>query len=1669
MHTQKSTGIDRGDYTKRYRKTDCSKHDAEDFKGVSEWKRGHIFFIRCVSIVLAVIFLHQQTGWAQGGRPVWAQAKAMEVVAKNNIEKSAFEIPYDLASTDKVKINGGDEVIIQVQDAHASLSAQYSIVNLLDSLVTNYDLDFIALEGAQGYIDTSILRSFPDKDIRKSTADFLMREGRMSAGEFFAITTDADKVSLYGIEDDALYQENIKSFRGIAENRAKQSGNLTNLINQLDLLSTKICSEELKSLNESCRLHREGKKSFSDHWKELGKCAGKYNISLGEYAELSRLIESIELEESIDFEKANTERRQLIDALSSVMEKPELEALVLKSLAYKQNKVSQGNYHRDLIALAESKEIEADGYENMIRFTRYVTIYEAVDLFNLYREIDDVEGKIRDKVYSSKEEKELYEMTAMAGLLKQLYTMELTNVEFRRLMESYKTFSAAEYAKQIKGKCSKYDVVIVGGYDLAEVEDGIPGAMKFYYDAHARDRAMFLNTFRRMRKEGKHVGALITGGFHTEGLTDLMQRNGLSYLVVTPKFESEKERPYIAILTNKKRPYEKLLEGGEYKLAVAPYFYNYDLASIKPAIFYALGAAKLNRLRDVRVDWVSAYEVAYNSFISSGEEDIEGNVISPKEFSAFLERVNVVKGTKRGTVVITEKDDTGNVLFITLSPVDGDALSLDVATAADRKVAQKRLTKEDDFIAAMEVEITALQESDEALKKELESLKDIIGEALAGKTDSNKDMLERIGFNDKKITGHYDRRFKERVTFVINGEDLTKQNVRETLRQIEIENVKGLIAYLRRVAGDNGFRPSDITTMGSGGKGIADICEEELGRIDETNIEGAIQILLKEAGIQSKTDIAIILKSLREGWHTAINLPQGWEEDEKINGAMEEFIAEVNEDNRVRLVRMFILTVEHFFNNPPLGNIIVSLGDINGEKIRTLFKDERFIKQMDRLSVMSDGEVYEEPVDTIIRGFDLSGKETKQMSLSQDNSALLGRLANKEYVVLARLREVVLQLVDLAAMEGEKKPPKKQITGIVRKYFVGDGSSYAQYLDGLRRVKEANRLQAMEKIYTSNVDGFMKALDAAEKEIQTLTPMEPGEPGSGTSVVAEEKPAKKPAETEKPSALKRVKTAISDRGDTLREAGRWISALGLVGLFAAGGYMMFGEVGLFAVFGLLGLTSFAIFLSERIEFKPREADPSRRGFLFGAAKAAVVVATASVLPTLLASCGIQYPDEDYAPVPTLPGWEFYRENGQFTYPMRYTSKENGTIVEYKNGEGARYEEGMNEVTPGRIITYYNNGLKIDEDGEVVGETEKSYVTYEWNDTDNTVDVSTYNIEYPLTQEGNRNTWMVDESKIVKEHKCLEQKFYYRGNVDDIDATVAEATKDGGRVRANGWRLARTRVYKEKEGEEPAEGEEDERYYESNANLGYFFLEQNYYDDAHNMMQKAENYGMKDGVVNPVPLRTMYFLNEPREKNGVLEDSARLYRLDKHYSFRYTIIIDEETGETRELEAGGVSELMVYHDNEGDISGTDPSNDRVAVKIRRNMEFFYGEGEGSESNPAYEASVDFTTSDGADGYTPDLDTFRQKITFYNNETNRMRSKRVHEAENNAIFFLYRDNDDFTSNVDDIQVGLVPDEWNSTRESWWGAPTPETVEYGQMYAYQLATPDFLEDPIHEGAGV
>ena len=212
----------------------------------------------------------------------------------------------------------------------------------------DYDMNLVAVEGGAGYIDTSVLKSYPDKTIRKNTAKYLMGKSYISAGEFFAVTQDED-IAVYGVENNDLYLENVKLFRQIHDNSNKNITILNDLAKRFEKKEADIYNQDLAQLVYKARLHRIGKLSLNIYWQFLSQIAEKHDFSIEKYENIESFVKLVEFEKQINFEKATEERKELISKLVDIFQGEQLKQLIVRTVEFEENKVSKPEYYRNLL------------------------------------------------------------------------------------------------------------------------------------------------------------------------------------------------------------------------------------------------------------------------------------------------------------------------------------------------------------------------------------------------------------------------------------------------------------------------------------------------------------------------------------------------------------------------------------------------------------------------------------------------------------------------------------------------------------------------------------------------------------------------------------------------------------------------------------------------------------------------------------------------------------------------------------------------------------------------------------------------------------------------------------------------------------------------------------------------------------------------------------------------------------------------------------------------------------------------------------------------------------------------------------------------------------------------------------------------------------------------
>jgi len=108
--------------------------------------------------------------------------------------------------------------VILIQDAHSIPDAQRSLAKLIEYFQEKYGVGTVALEGAEGKLDPTLFRMFPDAEKRKAVFDDYLATGELS-GVAAASVLMQGKAEFVGIEDWRLYEEGVHAFLSVLGDR----------------------------------------------------------------------------------------------------------------------------------------------------------------------------------------------------------------------------------------------------------------------------------------------------------------------------------------------------------------------------------------------------------------------------------------------------------------------------------------------------------------------------------------------------------------------------------------------------------------------------------------------------------------------------------------------------------------------------------------------------------------------------------------------------------------------------------------------------------------------------------------------------------------------------------------------------------------------------------------------------------------------------------------------------------------------------------------------------------------------------------------------------------------------------------------------------------------------------------------------------------------------------------------------------------------------------------------------------------------------------------------------------------------------------------------------------------------------------------------------------------
>jgi len=438
-----------------------------------------------------------------------------------------------------------NKIIIHVQDAHANFSAQDHMARALCELIPQLmgtdpmqsgvaggqgsvpTIPFIGIEGAIGEYDLNELRAYPVKDAKETVGAQGVKNGEFIGAEYANIISD-NEFTLFGLEDEDLFKKDFQAFYTIASHAGELEGYLEELEEVLASLKEIVYVGDLKEFDTAATQYEQSTTGLLQYLPILYTSMDEADLELFDYINLVQFQDVFRVGQMVD---QNLLKRQ-IAKLSEELNETGLNA------SYCDGTVAEHIIVKEFIAAAQKNNIDLNQYLEVQKSMTYWRGYALVNMEKLLNEVLEVNADIRRSLALTNNEARLVDLWQKMIVMRQLFGLKA----LRETIETYEADKAGYQCKTIASDIELMAQSVGLGISLRspdiDIDALIESVENFYDYAEDRDVAMLDNLLEQMDAQGQQVGVLVAGGYHSEGIMNLMKAQGLSFVTVQPQIDN---------------------------------------------------------------------------------------------------------------------------------------------------------------------------------------------------------------------------------------------------------------------------------------------------------------------------------------------------------------------------------------------------------------------------------------------------------------------------------------------------------------------------------------------------------------------------------------------------------------------------------------------------------------------------------------------------------------------------------------------------------------------------------------------------------------------------------------------------------------------------------------------------------------------------------------------------------------------------------------------------------------------------------------------------------------------------------------------------------------------------------------------------------------------------
>jgi hypothetical protein len=535
-----------------------------------------IYPIRLISAVVMTCFVMQEAVWAAPMSAAAAQPMPLPppmAISQFINDPARINMPLEHVTVQEIHPGTNGKLIIHIQDAHANLSGQQSLAKALDKLLSQYDLRLVLVEGSARDSSLDEIRKLAPLKEWSIIARRFLYEGIISGEEYLNLTTE-HPMKIIGVEYRDLYDEAVKAYAAIVDRRKDILHYLYQAKVSLDRLKVRMYPRELRDY-EARKGPNDGTSTldFKSGFADLMKLAEQAEYPLTDLPQVRKLKDLMDKESLVDFEKAGKEQEAILKGLSVAGADEEVREFTEASRRLRYSQVSQYLLVQKLLQTASNREVAIENFPELMAYAGYLEKFTDLKMEALMSELEYLEDKVYEKLLPDDETRKVRAIDRFLGLLGNAYKLQMSSHDFGMFTYNEKDFKTEGWLAFMNRQ-----LVDLGFFESlvpykSYLEDARSDFGHFYQLVGERDNAFVENAERIMSEQHENAAVLIAGGYHTAHLTELLRKEGTSYIVLTPVVTdtTDHERYEDLLLSHLRDQEKRLAASGSAKKDTAPY------------------------------------------------------------------------------------------------------------------------------------------------------------------------------------------------------------------------------------------------------------------------------------------------------------------------------------------------------------------------------------------------------------------------------------------------------------------------------------------------------------------------------------------------------------------------------------------------------------------------------------------------------------------------------------------------------------------------------------------------------------------------------------------------------------------------------------------------------------------------------------------------------------------------------------------------------------------------------------------------------------------------------------------------------------------------------------------------------------------------------------------